>query len=295
MTTKITSADESQKIKVVATFSILGDWVQNVAGVDADVQILVGANSDVHTFEPTPREMKILQQADIILENGAKLESWLDDLYQSSQSKAERIEVIQGLNLIAVDHRDEDVHKKESHHHSDQDPHVWHDVALVIKIIERIDSELSDKDPIHASTYHANAQQYIQELKDLDVWITDQVKKIPPARRKLVTSHDSFGYFARRYGFIIIGAAVNSFTTEAFDPSAARIAQLISKVRSENVSAVFTENMFNNQLIKALADEAQVTLAPPLYSGALGETQSEGSTYIEMMKYNIKQITEVLK
>ena len=275
----------SPKIKAVATFSILGDMVKNVGGDKVDVAVLVGPDGDVHTFEPTPQEAIALARARVIFENGLHFEHWLDKIYQSSGSKAQRVVVTDGIEPIQM----------REGNAQDIDPHVWHDVSNAMLMVERIRDGLITADQVNAVYYRENAEKYLEELARTDHWIIDTLKDIPDEHRHLVTSHDTFGYFAKRYGFAVIGTAIASASTEAVDPSAAQIAQLITKIRSAGVKVVFAENTHDPKLLGSVAAEAGVKLAPKLYTDALGPAGSEGDTYIKMMRYNARIFAESLK
>lgn len=277
-------AREPKPLKVVATHSILGDWIERVGGNKIELFVLVGPNGDAHTFEPTPQENVILAEADVIFENGLGFESWLDDLYASSGSKAERVAVTDGMDLIRFKTGD----------HVDVDPHVWHSVKNATVAVETIAQTLIRKDPANESFFTEQARNYTIELQSLDEWIRREVTKISSAQRKLITSHDTFGYFAKEYGFDIIGAAIHSATTEASDPSARQIAELVDKIQASHVSAIFTENIHNPKLMAMIAQESSVKLAPALYTDALGEEGSDGENYIHMMMYNVDVITKEL-
>lgn len=295
------AASSTGKRKVVATFSAIGDLVHNVAGDQVDLVTLVGPDGDVHTFEPAPTDGVALAKADAIFENGVELEPWLDGLYKSSQSKARRVVVSKGLKLIEAD---EDEHKHEpkapskdagGHKHEELDPHVWHDVHNAMHIVESVRDQLAELDPPNAEKYKANAAAYLQQLKDLDGWVVQTVATLPESERKLVTSHDTFGYFARRYGFQILGSGLESFSTEASDPSAADFAKLCNTIKAAKVPAIFAENVQNPKLMERLAKEAGVRLAPSLFTDALGKPGSEGDTYVKMMRYNVNTIVTQLK
>ena len=271
---------------VVATNAILGDLAYQVGGEQIQLVILVGANGDSHTFEPSPADSASLVSASLIIENGLGLESWLDQLYQSSGATGRRVVASEGIEAIALG---------EEHEHSEFDPHIWHDVSKVIQMVQNIAAALIEADPANAPTYQANSAAYIAQLEELDSWIFEQVETIPAGQRKLVTVHDTFAYFAARYQFELIGTVLNASTTEAGDPSAGEMVALIEAIRSANVPAIFTENITNPQLAQQIATEASVQLAPPLYSDSLGETGSEGSTYLGMMRYNVSTIVQALK
>ncbi|MBI1880942.1 MAG: metal ABC transporter substrate-binding protein [Chloroflexi bacterium] len=314
-------ADE--KLKGVATFSILGDLVQNVGGDKIELHTLVGPGGDTHTFEPSPNDGVALVEAKLIFENGLGLETWLDDLYTASGSQAQRVVVTEGLEPIAMaeggheEHVEHDEHAAEAeseehnehaaeaeheehaeadghgHAHGEFDPHVWHDVTNVIHEVEAIRDALTEADPANAKSYQANAEAYLGQLKELDDWATEEVKKLPEDRRKLVTSHDTFGYFAKRYGFEVVGSGLGS-TTEASDPSAAEMVSLVEEIKGAGVPAIFTENVSNPKLMERIAAEAGVTLGPELYTDALGQPGSDGDTYLKMMRYNVTTLVMAL-
>jgi ABC-type Zn uptake system ZnuABC Zn-binding protein ZnuA len=160
-------------------------------------------------------------------------------------------------------------------------------------IVEVIRDALVAADPDNAALYTANAEAYLAELTELDAFIEAQVAELPVERRKLVTTHDTFGYFAARYGFEIVGTALGA-STEAADPSAGAIAELVEAIRAAGVPAIFAENVSNMRLMETIAREAGVTLAPDLYTDALGAPGSPGATYLEMMRYNVTTIVQAL-
>ena len=284
-----TGAGGNGKLPVVATFSVLGDLVQHVGGDAVTVTTLVGPGGDAHTFEPTPRESTALVDATVVFENGLGFEPWLDDLYAASGSKAARVVVTKNVKTRTA--AEEGLHDQ---HADEADPHVWHDVANTIEMVQTIAEGLASADPAHADAYRANAETYTAELRALDAFIVQQVNSIPAGRRKLVTSHDTFGYFAARYGFELVGTALGSASTEVADPSAAQVAALVQSIKAAGVPAIFAENVSNQQLIDTIANEAGVKVAPPLYTDALGEPGSAGATYIDMMRYNVSTIVTAL-
>jgi zinc/manganese transport system substrate-binding protein len=282
------------KLQVVATYSILGDLALNVGREAIALTTLVGPGSDTHTFEASPADTAALSQAGLILENGLGFEGWLDELYESSESTAERVVVTDGLALLAAGEAHEHEEAAE-HEHGDSDPHVWHSVANAILMVRAIRDALVEADPANAETYQANADAYIAELQALDQWVFEQVAQLPEERRKLVTSHDTFSYFAERYGFEIAGTALGSISTETADPSAGEMAELVETIRTAGVPAIFAEEVASSEVMAQIAAEAGVTLGPPLYSDALGEAGSEGDSYVKMMQYNVTTIVNTLQ
>jgi zinc/manganese transport system substrate-binding protein len=279
---------EEAKIKVIATNSILADWARNVGQDKVDVQALVGPNSDIHTFEPTPQTSIALTKSQVVLSLGQGLEPWLKDLYKSSASKAHRYVVGDGLDLIHLV-------KTEGMFRDEVDPHFWHDPTKAIRVVQTIATSFVNEDAANAQYYWENANSYIAELVQLDEWIAKEIRKIPIPRKKIVTSHDTFAYFAKRYGFEVIGSVIDSATTEAADPSAQKIAELVKRVKAAGVPAVFLENVSNSKVAESVANEAGVKLAPKLYSDALGEEGSPADTYIKMMKYNVQVFVDALR
>jgi len=310
------SAQDDAPIKVVATFSILADWVANVGGDRVEVVTIVPPGGDAHTFDPNPAQVGQIAEADLIFEIGAGFEPWLDDMVAASGSTAQRVVVSDGLDLIGATGEDEregeathdheaaaspeaihaDEHEEgtDDHEHGEVDPHIWGDVANAIASVETIRAALGSADSANAVSYDANAAAYSTELTDLDAFIREQTGALPEDRRKLVTSHDTLGYYARAYDFEMVGTALSSLTTESGDPSAGDIAALVEQIRSAGVPAIFAENVSTTDLMQSVADEAGVTLAPTLYSDALGEPGSEGETYIAMMRYNTTTIVTAL-
>lgn len=291
---KFCFAQEPAKVKVVATFSILGDLVKNVGGDAIDLTVLVGVNGDAHTFEPTPQDGIQISKANVIFENGFNFEHWLNDLYEASQSKALRVVV---THKIVIPRYMEDEAGHEHHHHDaqDVDPHAWHNVIYAMGMVNSIKEAFISLDPARGAVYEANAASYLNELQALEDWIIGQVDTLEPLRRKMITSHDTFGYFADHYGFELAGAAIASATTEAAEPSAMEMTALIGKIKKAGVPVIFTENTSSPKLVQMLAVEAKVRVASPLYTDALGEEGSQGDTYIKMMRYNVTTITEGLK
>jgi ABC-type Zn uptake system ZnuABC Zn-binding protein ZnuA len=294
-TTTAAAAQEPEPIKVVATFSILADWAQNVGGDHIELTTIVPAGGDAHTFDPNPEQVASIADADLIFEIGVGFETWLDDMVDASGSAATRVAVSDGVELLTLDEEHgEDEHDGEEHGHGEQDPHIWGDVANASHAVELIRQALDTADPDNAAAYDANAAAYTGQLDTLDATIRKSVQSIPEDQRKLVTTHDTFGYYAHAYGFEIVGTALNSLSTEGGDPPARDIAALVESIQESGVPAIFAENVSNNDLMQVIADEAGVDLAPPLYSDALGEPGSDGDTYIRMMEYNTATIVAAL-
>ncbi len=300
-------AQDAEPIKVVATFSILADWVQYVGGENIELTTIVPAGGDAHTFDPSPEQVASIAEADVIFEIGLGFESWLDDMVEASSSTAERVVVSDGINLLsseahADDHEgDEEEHEgdehageDEAHESGENDPHIWGDVANAITAVNTITGHLNEANPDNAAAHDANAAAYVAELEELDAAILTATEALPEDARKLVTTHDTFGYYASAYDFVVVGTALNALSTEGGDPPAGEIAALVGEIQEQGVPAIFAENVSNNDLMQTIADEAGVTLAPPLYTDALGEPGSEGDTYVTMMTHNTDTIVAAL-
>lgn len=298
---------ENGKLQVVATYSILGDIIQNVGGETINLTTLVGPGGDAHTFEPTPADSRKLVEADVIFENGLEFETWLDDLYEASGSEAKRVVASEGIDPLAMAEEGHEEHEgeehegeehegeeHEEHEHGEFDPHIWHAVPNVVVMVENVTEALKTADPDNADTYTANAQTYLTQLNELHTWIQTEVEKLPAERRKLVTTHDTFGYFAATYGFDVVGTALGSVSTEVADPAAGEIAELVEEIKAVGVPAIFAENVSNPALMEQIANESGVTLAATLYTDALGEPGSAGDSYLKMMRYNVTTMVTAL-
>lgn len=296
---------QDARLNVVATYSILGDLVAQVGREQIALTVLVGADSDSHVYEPTPQDAIALAGADVIFENGLEFETWLDALYEASGSTAARIAVSEGIEAIPFeghehdehdDHEHEGEHDEEhehDHEHGEFDPHIWHDPNNAVVMVENIRDALIAADPANAAAYTANAEAYIVELLALDAYIREQVATIPAENRVLVTSHETFGYFAATYGFEMLSVA--GVTTNVSDPSAGALAALITALRESGVPAVFVENVSNPAVLERIAAEAGVTVADTLYTDALGQPGTPGETYLSMVRYNADTIVEALR
>ncbi len=277
------------KLKVVATFSVLGDFVRNVAGDHVQLMVLVGPDGDTHEYEPSPSESVALANADVVIENGLGFEPWLDNLYTAAHSTAKRIVASRGVATLEV--KDEPA----ADAHSETDPHIWQDVQRAMSMVRNIEAGLSEADPTNAAIYKQNAEAYLHRLETLDNQIVQQVAGLPATRRKLVTSHDALGYYAARYGFELVGSVIASVSTEAGEPSAKDFADLINAIRASGTQAIFLETVTSPALIERISKEADVKIGPALYTDALGAPDSDGATYIDAMRHNTQAIVSTLR
>jgi ABC-type Zn uptake system ZnuABC Zn-binding protein ZnuA len=287
---------QTNRPNVVATFSILGDLVANVGGDQINLVTLVGPNGDVHTFEPNPADSVTLRNAALIVENGVHLETWLDDLYSASGSRAARVAVTEGYPLLAVDEAEEDQAEaaevdEHGHAHGEFDPHIWQDPAAAMHMVGVIRDALMLTDPANSAVYQANAERYLDELRALDTWASEEIQRVPAANRKLVTTHESFNYFAARYGFTVVGTAL-PLSTEAADPSVGEMTDLVEKIKATGVPTIFAENATNPRLMQQISQAANVRVA--LLFEMLGDANSEGSTYLKLIRHNVSTIANGL-
>ncbi len=281
-------AQAGDRVRVVATTSIVGDVVSRVGGEMIDLTTLMGPGVDPHSYVPSPSDTAVVHDADVIFANGLDLEASLEKMIESASGGATEVHLSdslvarpgQGANLGA------------GHDHSGADPHVWFDVHNVQDWVTAIRDTLSSLDPANAAGYAANAEAYNAQLEELDTWIVEQVAQVPPANRKLVTNHPSFGYFADRYGFEQVGTVYP--VNPSAEPSARDIAALEDAIRQHDVPAVFTESTVNPRLAEQVAQDTGVQLVQ-LYTGALGEPGSGAATYIDMMRYDVTAIVDALK
>jgi ABC-type Zn uptake system ZnuABC Zn-binding protein ZnuA len=274
------------RLRVVATTTILADWVRNVGGERVQTDSLLAPGEDAHAFEPIPSDARRLSDADLILAFGFGLEPWLADLHAASGSSVPLVEVSEGLEARPA--------AEEEGEHGALDPHVWFDVRRAMAAVERVRDALTEVDPPGETTYRANAEAYIAELEALDEWIVEQVATLPVERRKLVTSHDTFAYFAERYGFVVVGSLLPT-STEAASPSAQDILRLAEAIRREGVPAVFPENVTTGSLLNQVAEEAGVEVVGPLYTDALGPAGSPADTYLGLMHFDVETIVAALR
>jgi zinc/manganese transport system substrate-binding protein len=285
---------QAARLPVVASFSVLADLVGSVGGERIEVVTLVGPGQDAHTFEPAPSHGVALARAGLVFENGLGFEGWLERMYAASGSKARRVVVTEGIAAREGGHA-EDEAADEADEHGEIDPHVWQDARHAMHVVALVRDALAQADPAGAAAYRANADAYLAELQALDGWIVEQVRTVPEPRRTLVTNHDSFGYFASRYGFRIVGTAIPGVSTETSEPSAAELAGLVRRIKAAGTPAIFAENVANPKVLERVAQEAGVTVAPRLYTDALDRPGEPVDTYVKMMRYNVSTIVTALK
>jgi ABC-type Zn uptake system ZnuABC Zn-binding protein ZnuA len=279
---------------VVAVESFLSDLARQVAGDRLPVRSLVPDGVEPHGYEPTPRDIAAVAGARALIVNGAGLESFISRLLSSAAAGTPVIEASAGLASRTA--REGEVLEGgviATGPSADPDPHFWLDPMLAVRYVENIRDGLTRLDPPGEKTYAANAQAYIAKLRELDGWISAQVAAIPPAERQLVTNHESFGYFADRYGFRIVGTLVPSVSPEA-SPTARQLARLIDGLKAAHAKAVFLETGANPQLARQVAQEAGIRVVTELYTHSLTDASGPAPDYLSMMRYDVKTIVAAL-
>jgi ABC-type Zn uptake system ZnuABC Zn-binding protein ZnuA len=269
------SGDDGGGARVVATTTQAADLTRQVAGDRAQVEQILQPGSDPHEYEPRPSDAEALAKAKLVIRSGGDVDDWLGGLIDQAGGDARVVPLIDSVR------RDGD------------DPHWWQDPRNAELAVAAIRDALTNADPGGRETYARNATAYIARLKRLDAGIARCVDRLPPAARKLVTSHDSLGYYARRYGFDVVGAAIPSLSSRA-QPSAASTQRLIDQIRRERVPAIFPESALNPKLEQAIAREANAKVAGALWADALGPRGSTGATYLEALAYNTRTIVAAL-
>ncbi len=278
------SAQET-KLRALASFSILADFVREIGGERVEVTSLVGPDGDAHVFTPTPADATKVASADVVVVNGLGFEGWIGRLMRSSRSKALLITATTGVQPIAGGHA------HHGHDHGDHDPHAWQDVANAKIYVANIRDGLVQVDPEGRVTYEANARAYLARLDALDAEVRAMVAGISPEWRKIIVTHDAFRYFAKAYGLEFL--APQGLSTEA-EASAADVARIVTRIQAERIKAVFLENISDPRLIEQIARETGVRIGGRLYSDALSGASGPAASYIDMIRHNVTEIGRAL-
>lgn len=278
--TLATASLAADKLPVMASFSILADLVRVVGGERVAVTTLVGPDEDAHVFEPKPLDARNMLKTRLLVVNGLGFEPWAQKLVEAAGYKGQTVVASQGITARTL-------HADKGHTHAETDPHAWQDPDNVVRYVRNIATALGKLDPAGAPGYQSNSDAYIKELQTLDSWAKAQFAALPADKRKVITSHDAFGYFAAHYQLRFM--APQGVSTEA-EPSAQTVAQLIKQIQREKIRAVFIENMSNPKLLAQLAKDAGVTMGPSLYADALSGPDKPGHTYLKMMQHNVTQL-----
>ena len=284
-------APPARKLNVVATTTQIQDFVRNVGGDRINLLPILPPGADPHDYQPTADDARKFVQADVVFYNGVGLEPWIEDLSKNVRGQTPVVELGQATGISI---RAGEAHEEEEHEHPEGDPHVWYDPTNAQKMVNAIRDALARAEAGGAPAYQANATGYNRQLDALDAQIKQQIATIPQNQRKLVTNHESFGYYAERYGLELIGTVIPSLSTEA-QPSAAELQELVQKIRAENVKAIFTERDLNTRLEQQVAQQAGVKVVSDLYGDTLGPSGSDGDTYVKAMLHNTRVIVENLR
>ena len=266
---------DSGKVQVVATTTQVADLVRAVAGDRAEVTQLLQPDADPHEYEPRPSDARAVSEAKLVIRSGGEVDEWLDDLVGQAGGDAGTVTLIDSVRR------------------SGDDPHWWQDPANARLAVARIRDALAQADPGGSAAYRLNARRYDKRLTRLDGRIAACVERLPAERRRLVTSHDSLGYYARRYGFEVVGAAIPSLSSQA-QPSGAGTERLVRQIRDQKVPAIFPESALSDKLERAIAREAGARVAPPLWADSLGPEGSPGATYPGALAANTDTIVSAL-
>jgi zinc/manganese transport system substrate-binding protein len=273
--------ETQEKLPVVATFSVLADFVRNVGGNRVEVTALVGPDGDTHVYQPKPADSERLTTAKLIFVNGLGLEGWIDRLIKVSGAKAPIVIATKGIRPQEM--------REEGH--VELDPHAWQSVADAKIYVTNIRDALIAADPEGETAYRATAQDYILKLDALEKEVIVEITRIPPRRRQIITNHDAFGYFGTAYGFRLI--TPEGLWTES-EASARDVAKIIRQIKAEKIPAVFLENVTDPRLVQRIAAETGAKIGGTLFSDALSPPDGPASTYIDMMRHNAKELSAAL-
>jgi len=280
-------ARAQQRLNVIASFSILGDFVKNVGGDRVEVRTLVGPNGNAHVYAPSPADAKKVADAKLVFVNGLGFEGWLERLVKASGTKAPIVVATKGIKPRERAGGDHD----HDHDHGRADPHAWQSVANAKIYVANIRDALIAADPAGKDTYVANAAAYLAKLDALEREVREVIAKIPADRRRVITSHNAFGYFQDAYGVNFI--APQGVSTEA-EASAKDVAAIITQIKKQKVAAVFLENVTDPRLVEQIARETGAKVGGTLYSDALTDDKGDATTYTDLIRHNLRQLAAAL-
>lgn len=273
---------QAKPIEAVASFTVIADMVQNVGGDHVHVTSLIGPNGDPHAYEPTPNDAQALKRADLVFVSGLHLEGWLDRLIKASGYQGQPVVLSNGIKTRSMEEDGKRI----------TDPHAWNSAANGVVYVRNIISALQKADPANASDYQAKGEHYMQQLEQLDAYARAQIQAIPSDKRKVLTSHDAFGYFGDAYGVTFLSPLGFSTETEA---SASDVAKLIKQIKQEHVSTYFFENSSDPRLVKQIADASGAQPGGELYVESLSPADGPAPTYAQMFRYNVDKLTAAMK
>ena len=295
----------TEPVEVVASFSILGDMVKVIGGEQVRLTILIGPGADAHAFDPSPADIRTLAKAQVLVVNGLGFESWMPKLARAAGFKGKEIVASEGVTLrqLDTDHDDHHGHHDHGHRHGKNakapqqarnvDPHAWQDLNNGIRYAQNIAEGLSKVDPVNAAHYRQRAESYVADMKALHGEIRQALQGVPAERRRVVTPHDSMGYFGEAYDVEFFSAAGLSSDAE---PSAKDIVRLIREVKASASTALFTEGVSGNaRVMEQVARETGLKVGGPLFTDSLDAPGQPADTYLGMFRWNADQIISALK
>lgn len=292
MSLGLSSWAQAEPLKVVSSFSILADMVQQVGGDKVQSFSIIGPESDAHAFEPRPSDAKVLQQADLLIINGADFEAWLPKLVASSGYKGPVVESTAGLALLSYQAMDHDEHgRHEEHDHGDHDPHAWQSLVNAQHYVQRIQDALITVDAENSAYYTQRAAAYTQQMQVLHDRLVTQFQALPATQRTVVSTHDAFAYLGQSYGLEFL--ALLGASTQA-EPSAKELAELVKYMRAHQVDAVFMEKGTSPRLVEQIARETAAKIGRPLYPDSLAKAPHAADSYLGMMQWNAEAVLEAL-
>jgi len=275
-------ASAQAPLKAVATFSILGDLLAEVAGDKVELSVVVGPDIDAHAYQPRPTDARALADAKVLVSNGLGFEGWIDRLAKAAPFKGKAIVATTGVATLKAGA--DQGHSHGHLHGQGPDPHCWQDVQRVRTYVANIARGLAEADPPNAAHYRERAQAFDRRLAELDAWVKAEIARVPADKRRAITGHDSFRYFASAYG--VTFRSPRGYNTSS-EPSARDVAALIREVREQRIKALFVENMTNPGLIDQIARESGAVVGPRLYTDALSGPDGPAPTYEKMMRHNV--------
>jgi zinc/manganese transport system substrate-binding protein len=281
-------AHAAEPMPVVASFSILADFVREVGGDRVRIDTLVGPDQDAHDFQPRPDDARRIAAARVVVLNGLGFEGWMARLLRAANFRGTQVVASQGIRTLRMDRRDSHGH---AHAHDEVNPHVWQDPKRAQVMVRRIAAGLAAADPDGKAAYDANAARYAGEIEALHAWVEAQFADIPRERRRIVTSHDAFAYYGARYGVDFLAA--QGVTTRG-EPSAQHIARLVQQIRRERITGIFIEGTANPRILEQVAAESGARVGGTLYSDALSGPDGPVPSYLAMIRHNTARIAEAI-
>ncbi len=274
------SEAQDKKLKVVATASMIADMTKNIIGNDIELITIVPVGGDPHLYEPTPKDARIVANADLVFKNGLTFEGWLNELIDNSGTKAKVITLTEGVKAIeSLDYK------------GSSDPHAWMDAANGLTYIENIKNALIELNPANKEVYEFNYGVYKKQLIDLDLYIIKEINRIPEHRRVLITSHDAFQYYGQKYGIQL--QAILGTSTDA-DAQTSDIIRLNKVIKEKNIPAIFAESTINPKMLQEIAKDNDIQIGGELFADSIGDEESGANSYIDMLKHNTDVIVKAL-